>query len=128
MPPIEFAVRTILAVFTLFFLFNWFLRKRQYRGTMLFDARERIAFKAAPWVVLVWTAFLILFLFINFSKFALLVIFPLAYLIVNQQVEKNRKRGIRFIVSICCATNLRYPVFSFSQSGSIAVESRIQNW
>lgn len=89
MPPIEFAVWTILVVFTLFFLFNWLLKKRQYRGTMLFDARERIAFKAAPLVVLVWTAFLILFLFINFSKFALLVIFPLSYLFVNQQVAKK---------------------------------------
>ncbi len=89
MPPIEFAVWTLLAVFTLFFLSNWFLSRKKYKEAMIFDARERIALKAAPWVAMAWTGFLIVFLFINLSKFALLVIFPLAYLFVNQRVAKK---------------------------------------
>ena len=89
MPPIEFAVWTLLAVFTLFFLFNWLLKRRKLKDTLLFETRERIALQAAPWVVIAWTVFLIVFLFVNLSKFTLLVVFPLLYLFVNQQVAKK---------------------------------------
>lgn len=89
MPPIEFAVWTLLAVFTLFFLFNWLLKRRKLKDTLLFETRERIALQAAPGVVIAWTVFLIVFLFVNLSKFTLLVVFPLVYLFVNQQVAKK---------------------------------------
>ena len=89
MEPAEFAVWTILAVFTSFFLFNWVLNKWKHRHSILLEKNERIALQAAPWVTMGWAAVLLLFLFINFNKFYLLVIFPLVYLFVSYQVANR---------------------------------------
>jgi hypothetical protein len=88
MQPVEFAIWAILAVFTAFFLINWVLNKRRYRNTILFDERERIALQAAPWIVIGWTAVLLLFLLMNLNKLYLLIVFPLVYMLVNYQVSK----------------------------------------
>ena len=89
MEPAEFAVWTILAVFTTLFLFNWVLKKRKYRHGILLEKNERIALQAAPWVTMGWAAVLLLFLFIDYNKFYLLVIFPLFYLFVGYQIANN---------------------------------------
>jgi hypothetical protein len=89
MEPAEFAVWTILAVFTIFFLFNWVLRKRKYRRAILLEKNERIALQAAPRITMGWAAVLLLFLFIDFSKFYLLVIFPLIYLFASYQIANH---------------------------------------
>ncbi len=89
MKPVEFAVWTILAVFTIFFFLNWLFRKKQYRNASLLDPTQKIAQQAALWVLTTWAAVLLVFLFINLNKFYLLVIFPLVYLAVNYQVAKR---------------------------------------
>jgi len=76
MEPTPFAVWTILAVFTGFFLFNWFWKKRKYRYAILFNRKERVALKAAPRIAFAWTALLIAFLLTNLNSLYLLVIFP----------------------------------------------------
>ena len=89
MQPVEFAVWTILAVFTIFFFLNWLLKKRQYRNASVLDTRQKIAEQAALWVVTAWAAVLLVFLFISLNTFYLLVIFPLVYLAANYQVAKR---------------------------------------
>ena len=89
MEPAEFAVWTILAVFTTFFLFNWVLKKRKYRHAILLEKKERIALQAAPRITMGWAAVLLLFLFIDFSKFYLLVIFPLIYLFASYRIANH---------------------------------------
>ena len=89
MQPVEFAVWTILAVFTLFFFISYLLEKRNYRNALLFDRSLRIAHRGAPWLVSTWAAVLLVFLFIDLNKFYLLVIFPLVYLLVKRQVAKK---------------------------------------
>ena len=91
MQPVEFAIWAMLAVFTFFFLFNWFLNKRRYRHAILLEKRERIAFHAAPWVGSVWTAILLLFLLVGLNTLYLLVIFPLIYILVSYQVANTIK-------------------------------------
>ena len=89
MRPEEFAIWAILVIFTLFFLFNWVLKKRMLRDATLFEMRERIALRAAPWVAIGWAAVLVLFLFVDLSKFYLLAIFPLVYIFVTYQVASQ---------------------------------------
>jgi len=86
MEPIAFAVWSILAIFTGFFLFNWIWKKRKHRYAILFNRRKRVALKAAPRIAFAWTAFLIAFLLTNLNSLYLLVIFPLIYFLVNHQV------------------------------------------
>jgi hypothetical protein len=81
-----FAIWTILAVFTGFFLCTWIWKKRKYRHVILFNRRERVALKAAPWIAFAWAAVLIAFLLTNLNSLYLLIIFPLVYLLVNYQV------------------------------------------
>ena len=88
MQPVEFAIWAILAVFTAFFLINWILNKRRYRNTILFDERERIALQAAPWILIGWTAVLLLFLLVNLNKLYLLIVFPLVYMSVITRLAK----------------------------------------
>jgi hypothetical protein len=92
MQPVEFAVWAIMAVFTIFYLSNWALKKRRYRDAILFDKGERIALHAAPWVAIGWMLVLLLFLFLDLSKLYLLVVFPGVYIIVTYQVAKNTTR------------------------------------
>lgn len=92
MEPAEFAVWTILAVFTTFFLFNWVLKKRKYSHAILLKKNEKIALQAAPWVTMGWAAVLLLFLFMDLNKFYLLAIFPLLYLFVSYRVANNITR------------------------------------
>ena len=89
MQPVDFAVWATLAIFTLFFLFNWISNKRKYRRAILFEKSERIALQAAPWIIIGWATALLLFLLVDLSKFYLLLIFPLVYLVVMYQVAGN---------------------------------------
>ena len=89
MQPVEFAIWAMLAVFTIFFLLNWFLKKRKYKHAILFEQRERIALQAAPLVAIVWAAILLLFLFVGLNTLYLLVVFPLVYIVVFYQVANT---------------------------------------
>ena len=91
MEPTGFAVWTILAVFTGFFLFNGIWKKRKYRYAILSNRRQRVALKAAPRIGLAWAALLIAFLLVNLDSVYLLVVFPLIYLFVTYQVAQKLK-------------------------------------
>ena len=91
MEPTAFAVWSVLAIFTGFFLFNWIWKKRKYRDAILFNRKERVALKAAPWIGVAWAVTLIAFLLANLDSVYLLVVFPLVYLFVNYQVAQKLK-------------------------------------
>jgi ABC-type Fe3+ transport system permease subunit len=91
MEPAAFAIWSILAIFTGFYLFNWIWKKRKYRNALLFNRKERAAMKAAPRIGVAWAAILIAFLVVNLDSMYLLVVFPLVYLFVNYQVGKKLK-------------------------------------
>jgi hypothetical protein len=89
MQPTAFAVWTILAIFTGFYLFTWLWKKRKYRYALLFNRRERVALKAAPRIGLAWATILLAFLLVNLDSVYLLVVFPLVYLIVTYLVAQK---------------------------------------
>jgi hypothetical protein len=91
MEPAAFAIWSILAIFTGFYLFNWIWKKRKFRDALLFNRKERAAMKAAPRIAVAWAVILIAFLVVNLDSMYLLVVFPLVYLFVNYQVAQKLK-------------------------------------
>ena len=89
MQPVDFAVWVILAIFTFFFLLNWISKKRKYGGEIPFEKSERISLQAAPWVAIGWATSLLLFLFVDFSKLYLLLIFPIVYTVVMFKIANS---------------------------------------
>jgi len=98
MTPLDFFIWIFLLLFTVISLFIWLLKKRTHTHVKSYDTRERVALYTVPRVVLVWIGFLFGFLIFNLSKGYLLLIFPIAYLVVNfkmtQKVLSEDEEGL----------------------------------
>lgn len=85
----EWIVWIALSWFTVVSFFVWEVKKRKYKHGHFYDTREVVALYTIPRVVILWTAFLLFFLFIDVNKLFLLIIYPSAYFLINVRMAKK---------------------------------------
>jgi hypothetical protein len=85
----EWITWIIFAVCTLVSFVTWKIKKRAYQNGTLYDSREVVARKTIPRFVIVNSTLLIIFLFIDISKFHLIWIYPGVYLIIMLRMSRR---------------------------------------